>query len=72
MVRTDPCSMPFVTLVRPFLVPTLRGSQADQRELLKYVRKDFAAYSVNRVKEDKRFNVEVRCVKLEQVPRDRE
>lgn len=64
MVRTDPCSMPFVTLVRPFIVAKLKGTLSEQKELLKYVRKDFAAYSVARVKEDPRFQVEVRFIRL--------
>ena len=70
MFRLDPMNIPILTLVRPFVVQSLKGTLKEKIKLLKFCKKDFTLDSETlkrRILErrNKSISIEVRCIRLD-------
>ena len=68
MKRLDPLSQPVATLVKPFIVQDLKGTETEQIKLLKYCKKemdfDKPTYQYLHAKREV-LQVEIRCVRVD-------
>ncbi len=69
MFQIDPMSIPVLTLVRPFMVQSLKGTIKEKLKMLKFCKKDFTMDSSLKARIRERTNdiigIEVRCVRLD-------
>ena len=69
MFQIDPMSVPVLTIVRTFVVQSLKGTIKEKLKMLKFCKKDFTLDAPLKARIRERTNdvigVEVRCVRLD-------